>query len=231
MGTRGVVLLAGMRLWGRPKEVTVSVPGVVHPIHVRMRSSDISLVRDILLEKAYEWELPRAPRVIVDAGANIGLASIYYANRYPEARIISVEPEPSNANLLRRNLSYYPNSVALEAALWKANEPVSVVDPGLGDWGFRTIPGSAGVQGITLDRLMDQCSIEHIDLLKVDIEGAEKEVFGDPSQWIDRVGAIVIEPHDRFKVGCSRSLYIATQDFEIERRRGEMVFLARADKP
>lgn len=226
-----MLLLAKARLLRRPIEMQVSAPGILHPIHLRVGTSDVSLFRDILLNKEYEWDLPAAPRLIVDAGANIGLSSIFYANRYPHARIICVEPEPCNARMLRKNMAYYPNSVIVEAALWSNNEPISVVDPGLGEWGFRTIPGSSNMRGITLDTLMDQCGIDYIDLLKVDIEGAEKEVFQNPSQWIDRLGVIVIEPHDRFKPGCSRSIYLATRDFEFEQRKGEMVFLARAGKP
>jgi FkbM family methyltransferase len=230
LGTRGVFQLAKSRFLRRPIQIQVSAPGILHPIHLRVGTSDISLFRDIVLNKEYEWELPAAPRVIVDAGANIGLSSIFYANRYPEARIICVEPEPFNALMLRKNMAYYPNSVVVEAALWNKNEPVSIVDPGLGEWGFRTIPKGSSARGITVDRLMDQCSIDYIDLLKADIEGAEREVFENPSKWIDRLGAIVIEPHDRFKVGCSRALYLATPDFAIEGRRGEMVFLARDRK-
>jgi FkbM family methyltransferase len=226
-----VLLLAKARLLQKPVEIQVSAPGVVHPIRLRVGTSDVSLFRDILLHQEYEWELPAAPRVIVDAGANIGLSSIFYANRYPHARIICVEPEPANAMMLRKNMAYYPNSMVVEAALWNHNEPIGMVDPGLGEWGFRTIPGASGVRGITVDTLMAECAIDYIDLLKVDIEGAEKEVFENPSKWIDRLGVIVIEPHDRFRPGCSRSLYLATRDFDVERRKGEMVFLARGCTP
>jgi FkbM family methyltransferase len=231
LGLRGVLILAKARLLQKPVETQVSVPGIMHPIHLRLGTSDISLFRDILLNKEYEWELPTAPHVIVDAGANIGLSSIFYANRYPHARIICVEPEPSNVVMLRKNMAYYPNSTVMEVALWNHNEPIGVVDPGLGEWGFRTIPVSSGVRGITVDTLMAECGIDFIDLLKVDIEGAEREVFENPAKWIDRIAAIVIEPHDRFKPGCSRSLYLATRDFDVERRKGEMVFLARGCTP
>ena len=53
------------------------------------------------------------------------------------------------------------------------------------------------VAAITRDRLMRDQGIDHIDILKVDIEGAEKEVFADTSAWIDRVGSIIVELHER----------------------------------
>lgn len=226
-----MIQLAKARLLRRPIEIAVSAAGIAHPIHLRLGTSDISVFRDVLLNKGYEWELPAAPKIIVDAGANIGLSSIFYSNRYPDARIICVEPEPCNVMMLRKNMSYYPNSIVIEAALWNKNESVRIVDPGVGAWGFRTIPGNSKVRGLTMDSLISEYSIDYIDLLKVDIEGAEREVFQNPSRWLDRVGAIVIEPHDRFKVGCSRSVYLATQDFEVEWQKGEMIFLARNGKP
>jgi FkbM family methyltransferase len=221
-----LLVLAKARILHRAVEIKVVTPGIAHPIHLRVGTSDVSLFRDILLNKEYEWELPKVPGVIVDAGANVGFSSIYYANRYPQAKVVCVEPESSNAMMLRKNMAYYPNSLVVEAALWSENGPVSLVDPGLGAWGFRTVPGASHVQGITVDRLMDQCGIRYIDLLKIDIEGAEAEVFADPSRWLGRVGAIAIEPHDRFRAGCSRSLFLATPDFSVK-RKGEMVFLAR----
>ncbi len=229
LGSMGVIRLAEARLFRKPVEITVHAAGIARPIHLRVGTSDVSLFRDILLKKEYAWEMPSLPRVIVDAGANVGMASVFYANRYPEAKIISVEPEPWNAEMLRKNMAYYPNNVVLEAALWNENEPVRLLDPGLGEWGFRTVAGGSGVRGITVEQLMRECGIDYIDLLKLDIEGAEVEVLADASRWIGRIGAILMEPHDRFRAGCSRSLYLATPDFEVERRKGEMIYLARVD--
>jgi hypothetical protein len=74
---------------------------------------------------------------------------------------------------------------------------------------------------------MEQCGIDYVDLLKVDIEGAEKEVFESSSRWIDRVGAIAIELHDQLKSGCSSAFRDATRDFSYESRKGETIFVAR----
>jgi hypothetical protein len=74
---------------------------------------------------------------------------------------------------------------------------------------------------------MSKHDLSWVDLLKVDIEGAEKEVFSSPDEWIGSVSAIAIELHDRLKMGCSRSFYAAVTAFPIEQRRGENVFVAR----
>jgi hypothetical protein len=70
--------------------------------------------------------------------------------------------------------------------------------------------------------------LEHIDLLKIDIEGAEKEVFRDASAWIDNVRMLVVELHEFVAIGCSRVFYAATGNFEVEWCKGENVYLARS---
>jgi FkbM family methyltransferase len=173
----------------------------------------------------------------VDAGANTGLASIFFSNKFPEARIIAIEPEASNYEMLKMNVAPYRNIITMNAALWGKNEEINVVDPGLGKWGFMTIDNDNKekvvgdmchkVQGITIDKLMEDLGIERIDILKIDIEGAEKEVFEVSSSWIDRVDAIIVELHERMKSGCNRSFYCGSNGFDDKWEQGEHVFLSR----
>jgi len=234
-GLYGVLLVVKARLLRRPIQVVVSKPGA-HPLYLRLRTTDISLFWDILVNDEYDWKPNLMPRVIVDAGANIGLTSVSFANKYPEAKIFAVEPESSNYEILTKNTAAYPNIVPVHAALWKDNEDLNLVNPGGGHWGFQARELAQTdyrekckhVVGMTVDKLMSDYRVSYIDILKVDIEGAEKEVFEDSSRWIDRVGVIMIELHDRLKVGCSRSVYSAVRDFECEWRKGETTVLARS---
>ena len=82
---------------------------------------------------------------------------------------------------------------------------------------------------MTVDTLMKEHGIDHIDILKIDIEGAEKEVFRDPSAWIGKVDALIVELHERMKLGCNRSFYNGTNCFDDEWFQGENVYLARND--
>ena len=82
---------------------------------------------------------------------------------------------------------------------------------------------------ITVDKVLEDFDLPQIDILKIDIEGAEKEVFSDTSAWIDRVDAIIIELHERYKRGCNRSFYCGTKGFDFEWTRGENVFLSRGN--
>jgi FkbM family methyltransferase len=236
-GSHGVLLGAKARLLRRSTEAIVEVPGIRSPVHVRLRTTDLSTLRQVLVIAEYDCEFSRPIRVIVDAGANIGLTSVYYANKYPEATIIAIEPEPSNYRMLEENTAPYPNVTLVRGALWKSEKEISILDPGVGHYGFQTRdePESDNanrrgrVAGITVDKLMQRYSIDHIDILKLDIEGAEKEVFETSFTWINKVGVIIVELHDRFKIGCSRSVYEAVKEFNSEFRKGETVFLAKKE--
>jgi len=188
----------------------------------------------VFLRGEYDVDIAKTPTVIVDAGANIGLTSIFYANKYPDAKIIALEPESSNFALLKKNVAPYRNILAVNKALWGENTTLEIVDPGLNKWGFQTCKhkdenavGKEAIESITIDRLMHDYMLSHIDILKIDIEGAEKEVCESASAWIGKVGMMAIELHDRHKTGCSRSFYNATNGFDAEIHRGENVFVLK----
>ncbi len=204
---------------------------------LRIPSSDIYTYQQVFINQEYNFSVKAQPKVIVDAGANIGLSSIYFANKYPDAKIIAIEPEQSNFELLKENLAPYSHVVPIQTALWNKNEEINLIDPGDGKWGFRTemknpsenLQGSAchTVMAMTIDKIIKDYSLTKIDILKIDIEGAEKEVFSDTSSWIEKIDSIIIELHDRIKAGCSRSFYHGSNGFDNEWRQGENVYLSR----
>lgn len=234
-GLHGVLVVAAARLLGRPLEVSVGIDGISHPIYLRLRTTDVSLFEEIIIESEYRFETSKRPRVIVDAGANIGLTSVFFANRFPEAKIVAIEPEQSNYVMLKRNAAHYSNIFPVQGALWREDGTLSLSDPGTGNWGYQTREKREGdavegsVRGMTVDKLMEQYGWDYIDILKIDIEGSEKEVFETSASWIDRVGVIIVELHDRTKRGCSRSVYSATKDFEFEWCKGETTFFVRKE--
>lgn len=211
-----------------------------HPFRLRIPSTDVSAYRQVFLKRQYDFVMTPAPAVIVDAGANIGLASIWFANRYPDARIIALEPEQSNFELLRANVAPYPQIVPVQAALWHRDEEIRLIDPGLGEWGFMAeVQPAAGdlrgdlchtVTAVTVDRLMADHGLRRIDLFKIDIEGSEREVFSDAASWIGCVDALVIELHERMKPGCNRAFYSASVGFDDEWQQGENICLSRSGR-
>lgn len=230
-GLRGVLAITANRLTGRPREITAQPPGIRNPVHIRVRTTDPSTYEEILLRGVYDFDLPFSPRTIVDAGANIGMASIYYTHRYPDAQIIAIEPEASNFDVLTRNVRLYPAITPIHMALWNKDGEISVREPNLstgafGKWGFVTIEGpGVKVPAITMRTLMGEMRIRSIDLLKIDIEGSEIEVFG-ACDWIQDIRCLVIELHDRFRPGCSETVNSVTQGFSML-QKGETTFCVR----
>ncbi|HEX3969467.1 MAG TPA: FkbM family methyltransferase [Edaphobacter sp.] len=189
------------------------------------------------MRNEYKFDVNRDPEFIVDAGANIGLASVYFANQFPNARILAIEPEKENFEVLLKNVEPYPNVQPVLGALWSERAEVEVVDRGLGNWGFMIesspngqVSPSSGqqkVEGMTVDMILDRYNVQEISILKMDIEGAELEVFRNSSSWINRVDSLIIELHEHMKPGCNRSFYSATSGFDIEWSQGEFVYLTR----
>jgi len=218
------------------REVAVFPRAIKGVVRLRTHSTDVQTFAQVIGDREYDVPDLEDVRTIIDAGANIGLAALFFAERFPAARIIALEPEESNFDLLCRNVLGRPNVTCLKKALWSESGTVTIVDPGQGQWGFRTGNAANGksaervigsVECVTVGDLMQTYGFERINLLKVDIEGAEKEVFESAAPWIDRVDAIAIELHDRFKRGCAKAFYDATVSFDREVHRGENVFLFR----
>jgi|GEM_PF-5016603 len=143
-GVRGLLFGIRERLSDQPSLVSVIPPGTKHPLYLRLKTSDLRTYGQVFVSQEYEFELVRPPQVIVDAGANIGLASIYYAIRYPAAKVLALEPAYANFLMLEKNTAPYPNILPIRAALWKENTEIELIDPGYGYWGFQTI-GPLGV--------------------------------------------------------------------------------------
>jgi FkbM family methyltransferase len=216
-----------------PKEISVSPRGVKHPVHLRLRTSDVSLYSDLLLHEAYNVALPFTPRTIIDAGANVGMATLFYANKYPFARIVAVEPEPSNYAMLLKNVAAYPNVVPVNAALWNSDGdlhlgPISAAPAEEAEkWAFTVTETGIPVRGLTMQTLLRETGIESIDLLKMDIESGEIEAFANCADWMRGVKGIVIELHDHVRPGCKAVLDAACQGFRVTTDGGEMTYYIR----
>lgn len=246
-GVSGVLRRIKERLRSRGSLMKFSHNDLDYPFFLRAGTSDIGIYEQVFFDREYEFLVTHPPKVILDAGANIGLAAIYFANKYPEAKIIAIEPEESNFELLKENVSPYANITPIQAALWNRNEDISLIDPGLDKCGFMTQLEDTGeesrssdiliqesrisechqISGMTIDGIMKDFNLSSIDILKIDIEGAEKEVFENTEAWIESVNAIIIELHEHMKSGCNRSFYNGSNGFDYEWVQGENVYLSR----
>jgi FkbM family methyltransferase len=219
-----------------PEMISLTAPPTPKPIFLRWNTSDILAFFQIFVRGEYDIALSPAPSYIVDLGANVGLAAAYFLGRYPDATVVCVEPSKANFEILTKNLEGYSTAKAILSAAWPESttlEVVSTNDAGeaLGFWGMRTKPASAEqmssssterVQGVSIGDIMRRFELPRIDLLKVDIEGAELELFSRNTQeWLPFVTCIVIETHDRFRPGTTAAVKSALGSAFEESRSGE----------
>jgi FkbM family methyltransferase len=195
-----------LRRWLPAFTEHVSIRDYPHPFHFRHATTDKYVMADVLLDKQYACLAGRhGVRTILDVGANIGAASVVLLNAYPSARLVALEPDPGNFSVLQRNLAPYGSrATALHAALWHRAEPLAIDRGGFrdgGEWSFqvRSNAGSdAEVEGVTLAEVMTRFGLGRIDILKVDIEGAERYVFESSiAPCLPQVDCIAIELHDQ----------------------------------
>lgn len=167
--------------------------------------------------------------LVIDAGANIGASSVYFALQYPSGRVVAVEPETGNADLLRRNCEGL-DIVVREAALGAEPGTAFLSDPGHSDWGFRVGDnGTVPVNTVSVPEILAEADAQQLFPLicKIDIEGGEAGLFAKNTAWVDRFALIIIELHDWLfpGEGNSRNFLraIAANDFDFM-YRGENAF-------
>lgn len=229
LGWQGIRITVATLL-GSKAEVTCSVGN--QPLLLRLNTTDLETLLQVFWNGEYDIELPLEPAWIIDAGANVGYAAAYFAQRFPKAQIIALEPSAENFAQLQRHAERYPTINPVQAALWSEDGRMSLHDAGEGAWGFRVGQADSGpaieeIDALSIDTLCERWQIPRIGLLKIDIEGSEKEVFAAASSWIDRVDMIIAELHDKYRSGCARAFYNATNGFSQELRKGENIVLLR----
>ena len=232
------LLLAGKF---RLPSVTIAVPGISRSMKIRLDATDKQVFEQIFVDDDYALPTDIQPRFVIDGGANVGYASIYFTNRYPDADIVAVEPDPSNFQVLCENVSGYPKIRPLKAAIWKERD-LLLVDNSLGSWACTVsevrsdqMPEKSHLSysdALTIDDIFLRSGHDRVDILKLDIEGAELEVFSAPCQsWLAKTDAIIIELHDRMKPGCSAALERAIKGHGFSRSaQGENLVLVRAQQ-
>lgn len=227
-----------LRSWvarAAPKCFFLKVRGLDFPVRCRVSTSDLEVFRQVFVNLDYQpvGGLER-PRLMIDCGANVGLTSVWFLSRYPELEVVAIEPDPGNAAIARKNLEPFGSRAMLvERAVWSHATPLAIVRGAFGDgreWSLQTIAptseGSQDVVAIDLQSLVDELGIRSIDLLKMDIEGAEGAVFEDGTPgWLGLVENLVIEIHG---AGNEAIVHAAIPECEFTRRgAGELAWFIR----
>lgn len=170
-------------------------------IYIRWDSSDVNVYFHTFIE--HDYSLPYTidkPQFIIDAGANIGLTALLFNQQYPLAKILAIEPENSNFKILLKNTESIRSIIPLQKGLWSKDVNLVIKNPENEKWSFITNEVENNephdIIGISVDSLLKEFEIETIDIFKIDIEGAEKEIFSkNIENWIKKTKWIVIEIH------------------------------------
>ena len=172
---------------------------VLKQIYAQEDYSIVRLTRSDELFRHYESIIKSGKQpLIVDCGANIGFSAAYFAEVFPGAKIVAIEPDVENCNLARRNCNA-GNVDIFQAAIASEDKVGVVVDQGLGGWGQRVEEREGGgVKMISMNSVLTAKSYADCEpfIVKIDIEGFEKDLFSKNTDWVDRFALLIIELHD-----------------------------------
>jgi FkbM family methyltransferase len=161
----------------------------------RLNRGDVRAIAETWMSGAYELPVTLGQRNIIDLGANIGSTSVWLARRYGAKRVLAVEPDPGNAELARINLRRNGiDAEVIEAAVGPHNGTIRF------ERSENSTLGRIGGDGIEVPLVTPQSLVERFEtdepiLLKMDVEGAEAELFDADLGWLDRVECLVAELH------------------------------------
>jgi FkbM family methyltransferase len=209
----------GLRSGG---DFTVPVPGMDRPVRLRRGGTDINVFLQIFAMGEYDLTMFEQSRrvferyerlvsqgirpLILDCGANSGMATLWWRRSFPQADIVAVEPSPDNFAALTRNTREDPHIKDIQAAIWGCRTQLRLENPTDSAWAFRfgecEPEGGGGLttQTVTISDILEQENgRDRLLIVKIDIEGAEKDVFAGDADWIEQTPLIVIETHDEMQ--------------------------------
>lgn len=213
------LLFQNVRTW--PNETNEKrayrVPGYSAPIQLRSNIADHATFRQCLVMKQYDFSaFTQANRIIeayhrmvnsgvqpliIDCGANIGLASLWFAKLFPRAKIIAVEPDNENFKLLQLNTEHLGQAVVcVQGGVWNKSAHLAIMNPDAGSASFRMKEtaqnDSAGMKAYTIDELCAMAQSSDPLIVKLDIEGSQAALFESNTNWVSRSHLITLELDD-----------------------------------
>jgi FkbM family methyltransferase len=171
------------------------------PLLARPLSTDRKVIREIFCDEGYHPIHGWTYRSVLDCGANVGIFAAYAQSQAGDTlrTYVGAEPDPASFSILSemvRLRGMQSISTLYQAAVARADGTARFDTRGE-SWAHRlSDQGELQVQTLSINSLLDRCGLDEVDLLKLDIEGGEKEVLEAWPAWRDRVRCIVVELHD-----------------------------------
>jgi FkbM family methyltransferase len=195
--------------------VKVKITDVYRNFNLRWNSSDFLVFEQVIIKKEYYpiFEIASAYNLdintIIDAGGNIGCTTIFLKSYFPKAKIITIEPDLKNFENLRSNIQSNQLTVdCLPFALWHESTKVSLTKEHLDkrDWSIKvSTDGYISTSTVTLAQVFQDLSCDKLDILKMDIEGAETNIFQNDRELpilLSKTLIVAIEIHNDIGKQC-----------------------------
>jgi FkbM family methyltransferase len=187
------------KLESAPRYTKMEIRFFDTPFYVSDPMTFLSGYKEIFKKEPYLFEFDENTPWIIDCGANVGLSVVYFKKKYPSAKIIAVEPDPELFKLLKRNIESFGwyDVILIQKGVWFEDGIIR----------FRQEGGFSGqiskseysdelieIESISLETLIGNLEI---GLLKIDIEGAENDIFLNSAPNFEKVSNIFMEYHSR----------------------------------
>ncbi len=172
------------------------------PFCYRPGTTDLLVLEQVFLDGEYQVEpiAPESIEYIVDLGSNIGVTAMFWAQRYPNAHMVLVEPDPDNFKLLQRNTAAFKDRcVLINAAVSDQRGETSFFRSDR-EYGHSILKGDDSVSEIevktlTVSDVLSEAGFPRVDLLKMDIEGGEQIVMPTIATWKHAPRYLIAELH------------------------------------
>lgn len=173
--------------------------------------------------------------LIIDCGANIGLASVWFHHRFPKAHIVAVEPDTENFALLARNTAHCEGRITrLLGGVWPEPGWLCIENPQQGSADFQVVSvdrGTAGaIRAYSIAEIMEMSGASDILICKIDIEGSQAPLFENHTEWVEHTQLITLELEDWLMPwrGSSRPFFKCVGQLPFDYLlRGENIFCFR----
>lgn len=180
----------------KPESASNNVKFNGRPVNFKNPDEFITIHREIFKDHSYRFASIKSDPLILDCGAHIGMAILYWKEQFPLSKVVAFEPDPFNFKLLKSNTQSLSNIEFVNKAVWVNDGQVEFEDKG--SWGSKISDShSEETKTIKVDctRLANYIKDRRVDFLKIDIEGAEYEVLKDCATYLTNVENLFLEYH------------------------------------
>jgi FkbM family methyltransferase len=203
-----------------PSYLNVHPRYLEHPIKLRTCTSDPFIFRQIMIENEYLPLEHLQISSVLDLGANVGLASVWFLSRFPNVRVFAVEADGGNYEVCSENLApYHERARVMRGAAWSKRTTLTLLRKSCAADNHVKEPtpedkAEDRVEGWDIASLVRMSGFEHVDLAKIDVEGAEAEIFGSNiGSWLPRVRNLCIELHGD---ACRKTFFSALEAYDYQ---------------